>query len=87
MENCDYSKEKRVIEYLSNITSDTTPATTPATPPIAATLLVQVTLLFISAAALVFTVTLDCEAATTFPTVLKRPIQLKQNNKLKQNAK
>lgn len=39
MENCDYSKEKRVIEYLSNITSDTThtttsdttPATTPAT--------------------------------------------------------
>ena len=23
MENCDYSKEKRVIEYLSNITSDT----------------------------------------------------------------
>lgn len=24
MENCDYSKEKRVIEYLSNITSDTT---------------------------------------------------------------
>lgn len=39
MENCDYSKEKCVIEYLSNITSDTThtttsdttPATTPAT--------------------------------------------------------
>lgn len=39
MENCDYSKEKRVVEYLSNITSDTThtttsdttPATTPAT--------------------------------------------------------
>lgn len=31
MENCDYSKEKRVIEYLSNITSDTTHTTTPAT--------------------------------------------------------
>lgn len=28
MENCDYSKEKRVIEYLSNITSDTTHTTT-----------------------------------------------------------
>lgn len=28
MENCDYSGEKRVIEYLSNITSDTTHATT-----------------------------------------------------------
>lgn len=31
MENCDYSGEKRVIEYLSNITSDTTHATTPDT--------------------------------------------------------
>lgn len=28
MENCDYSGEKRVIEYLSNITSDTTHTTT-----------------------------------------------------------
>ena len=28
MENCDYSGEKRVIEYLSNIKSDTTHATT-----------------------------------------------------------
>lgn len=33
MENCDYSKEKRVIEYLSNITSDTTPTTTSDTTP------------------------------------------------------
>lgn len=28
MENCDYSGEKRVIEYLSNTTPDTTPDTT-----------------------------------------------------------
>lgn len=33
MENCDYSKEKRVIEYLSNITSDTTHTTTSDTTP------------------------------------------------------
>lgn len=33
MENCDYSGEKRVIEYLSNITPDTTSSTTPATTP------------------------------------------------------
>ncbi len=33
MENCDYSREKRVIEYLSNITSDTTHATTSDTTP------------------------------------------------------
>lgn len=33
MENCDYSGEKRVIEYLSNITSDTTHATTSDTTP------------------------------------------------------
>ena len=33
MENCDYSKEKRVIKYLSNITSDTTHTTTSDTTP------------------------------------------------------
>lgn len=33
MENCDYSGEKRVIEYLSNITSDTTHTTTSDTTP------------------------------------------------------
>lgn len=33
MENCDYSKEKCVIEYLSNITSDTTHTTTSDTTP------------------------------------------------------
>lgn len=33
MENCDYSKEKRVVEYLSNITSDTTHTTTSDTTP------------------------------------------------------
>ena len=33
MENCDYSKEKRVIEYLSNITSDTTHTTISDTTP------------------------------------------------------
>ena len=33
MENCDYSKEKHVIEYLSNITSDTTHTTTSDTTP------------------------------------------------------
>lgn len=33
MENCDYSGEKRVIEYLSNITSDTTHAATPDITP------------------------------------------------------
>lgn len=33
IENCDYSKEKRVIEYLSNITSDTTHTTTSDTTP------------------------------------------------------